>query len=43
MEVPGVLDVSNLTVNNKTLTTILPEGSYPQLAELSISEVILNG
>lgn len=43
MEVPGVLDVSNLTINGKTLTQILPEGSYPQLAELSISEVILNG
>ena len=43
MEVPGVLDVTNLTVNGKSLTQILPEGSYPQLAELRISEVSING
>ena len=43
MEVPGVLDVTNLTVNSKDNTQILPEGSYPLLTELRVSEVLVNG
>lgn len=43
MEVPGVLDVRNLTINGKDNTQILPEGSYPQLAELRVSEVLVDG
>ncbi len=43
MEVPGVLDVRNLTINSKDSTQILPEGSYPMLAELRVSEVLVDG
>lgn len=43
LDCAGVVDVNSLTMNDRTATLILSEGSYPVLTALVVTKVLLHG
>lgn len=43
LDCAGVVDVNSLTMNDRTATLILSEGSYPVLESLHVTKVLLHG